>query len=78
MPNKRACRFIPGKVYLLGFIEVWGQTLPEINVHGHLFGALESMTKVPIFVYRKVVRSSTSCLEAHASKLFQIAYDGII
>ena len=33
--------FISGKVCLLAYIKVRGQTLPEINVHAHLFGTLE-------------------------------------
>ena len=41
VPNKRACTFISGKVCLLGSIKVKRQTLPEINMHAHLFGTLE-------------------------------------
>ena len=33
--------FISGKVCLLSYIDVKRQTLPEINVHAHLFGTLE-------------------------------------
>jgi hypothetical protein len=40
VPNKRACTFISGKVFLLGSIKVRGQNLPEINVHARLFGTL--------------------------------------
>ena len=41
MQNERACTFISGKVCILGSIKVRIQTLPEINVHAHLFGTLE-------------------------------------
>jgi hypothetical protein len=41
VPNKRACTFISGKVYLFVSIKVRRQSLPEINVHARLFGTLE-------------------------------------
>ena len=45
VPNRRACMFISGKVGLLSCIDVKRQTLPEINVHAHLFGTLEYAPK---------------------------------
>ena len=50
MPNKCTSTFISGKVCLLGSIEGRGLTLPEINVHAHLFGTLEYLTPEEIII----------------------------
>ena len=49
--NRRAC-----KVCLLSSIDVKRQTLPEINVHAHLFGTLE-------YQFKGVLKMVVKCKE---------------
>ena len=51
LPNRRVYTFIFGKVCLLASIKIKRRTLPEINVHTCLFGCIEHIYYIYIYLF---------------------------
>ena len=60
--------FISGKVFLLDYIKVRRQTLPEINLHARLFGILEYAPIISGASWGEIILSSIVVIQTLAAR----------